>query len=175
MEAKNQETEICICRRETSHDLDMCAYIYGKDRGSRDATWQKLGRSFKRGDAKVNEFNSSISVRQPHVSAGYPGQHGPCDHAGANRASLTAEDQQAIVDGLEGILADLDERQAGHRPRPPRTSTCLWRPSSPGGWGYRQAPAHRPQPQRPGGAGPAAVPGQEVDQLAGCCGSSSPR
>ena len=92
------------------------------------------GRFRKETDSLVNDFNASI-----HFDARLYQEdiQGSMAHARmlSDCGIISPEDNRQIQEGLAAILADVEAHRRG-----------------------RQAPAHRPQPQRSGGRGPAAAP-----------------
>ena len=109
------------------------------------------GRFSKAVDSRVNDFNSSIRFDQRMIAQD---MRGSGVHAAmlARQGIISEQDCADILSGLASIADDLSSGALTIDP-PPRTCTPLWsRPDRP----YRgcgQAAAHRPQPQRSGGAG----------------------
>ena len=98
------------------------------------------GRFQKEADPKTNDFNSSISIDSRMYREDIEGSMAHATMLGACGIIEKGESEK-IVEGLQGILADLDSGAlmidpdgGAHRPHRRRG----------------QAPAHRPQPQRPG-------------------------
>ena len=115
------------------------------------------GRFQKETDSLVNDFNSSIQFDGRMYREDIQGSMA---HAAmlADCGIIAREDAAAIEQGLEGILADVEagkvEFTAENEDIHMNVEALLTAAHRRGG----QASPHRPQPQRPGGGGSAALP-----------------
>ena len=66
------------------------------------------GRFTKETDKLVYNFNASISFDQKFYRAGHPRQYGPCEDAGKAGNSDRRRERDRSLQGLEGILADVE-------------------------------------------------------------------
>ena len=114
------------------------------------------GRFQKEVDEKVNDFNSSISFDQRMTRN---------DIQGAWRATMLGEtgiiekqEAEAICAGLQGILNDLESGALEIDPTAEDIHMFVEAELTKRLGDHRQAPAHRAQPERSGGARPAALP-----------------
>ena len=80
------------------------------------------GRFTKETDKLVYNFNASISFDQKILQTGYPWKQGTWLPCLQKQGILTEEEKEQITEGLDGILADVESRQAWRSQRSMRIS-----------------------------------------------------
>ena len=123
------------------------------------------GRFQKETDSLVNDFNSSIRFDSPDVPGGYHRAPSPMRRCWASSGIIARSTRPTpIIDGLQAILADIEagnvEFSAEQRGYPHEYGDH----AHPAHRRRGQAPAHRPEPERSGGRGPAALSASEEIQ-----------
>ena len=87
------------------------------------------GRFTKETDKLVYNFNASISFDQKFYEQDIRGSKAHVKML-AKQGILTEEERDKILEGLEGILADVEGRQTCRSHLNTRIFTALWRPIS---------------------------------------------
>ena len=126
--------------------------------------WQ--GRSSKAVDSRVNDFNSSIRFDARMIEQDI---HGSMVHSAmlGKQGIISQQDVDDIHKGLQSILNDLHSGALEIDPNAEDVHTFVEQTLTARIGRCWQAAAHRPQPQRPGGAGYPPEPAGSIASLAG--------